>query len=77
MKQKVITARVTGDIYAAIADRAKAEGVSLSAIAARLLADSLKAEASEPDKPAWALEVEQRLSQLEAQQQSGRKSKRR
>jgi len=77
MKQKVITARVTGDIYEAIADRAKAEGVSLSTIAARLLAESLAKNATESDKPAWAIEIERRLSQLEAQPASGRKGKRR
>lgn len=86
MKQKVITARVTGDIYDAIAAKASAEGVSLSAVAARLLSDSLKSGVEPSDQPDWAVELkklESRLSQVEAQlsndrQNSGnRKGKRR
>lgn len=77
MKQKVIAARVSDDIYGAIAAKASIEGVSLSAIAARLLGESLKADARESDKPDWAIALESRISQLEAQGQGGRKGKRR
>ena len=77
MKQKVITARVSAEMYGAIAERAAKGGASLSAVAARLLAVGL----SQSDaKPSWALEFEQRLSQLEAaqpQSSQGRKGKRR
>ncbi len=77
MKQKVITARVTADIYDAIADKASAEGVSLSAVAARLLSDSLKSGAEPSDKPVWAIALESRVSQLEAQGNGSQKGKRR
>lgn len=52
MRQKVVTERVSDDIYSAIAAKASAEGVSLSAIAARLLSDALKSGSESPDKPA-------------------------
>lgn len=69
MKQKVVTARVSGDIYDAIVAKASAEGVSLSAVAARMLSESLKANGESSDKPDWAISleaIEQRLSQVEA-----------
>ena len=64
MKQKVITARVSVDIYAAVAEQASAEGVSLSAIAARLLTVGL---AKVDKKPDWAVDIERRVAQLEQQ----------
>lgn len=83
MKQKVVTSRVSDDIYAATAAKADADGVSLSAIVERALKaylDQLGDRTEE--KPAWALELERRVSQLESQGQAepqsiSRKSKRR
>lgn len=86
MKQRVIAARINDETYAAIAAKAEAEGVSLSAIAARLLSDALATGTESPDKPDWAIaleQLEQRVSQLEAQPhesataQRSRKAKRR
>ncbi len=83
MKPKVITARVADDIYKAIAAKAESEGVSLSAVAARLLSDALEiGDDSGAKKPAWALDIEARLTQLESQPkgtpaQHERKGKRR
>ena len=83
MKQKVIAARVADDVYDSIAAKASAEGVSISAIAARLLGESLKADARADEKPAWAIAHEERIAKLESQQQAqsqsqgSRKGKRR
>jgi len=77
MQRVPLSARVSADLDSSARAKAAAEGVSLSAIVERALADYLSADASEPDKPAWAIEIERRLSQLEAQPASGRKGKRR
>ena len=78
-----LSARVSADTVDAARSRAAAEGLSLSAIVERALADYLKAGAESPDKPAWAIALEQRVSQLESQPndtataQLSRKAKRR
>ena len=77
MQRVPLSARVSADLDSSARAKAAAEGVSLSAIVERALADYLSADASESDKPAWAIEIERRLSQLEAQPASGRKGKRR
>ena len=70
-KQKVVATRISEGIYDSIAAIAKKEGVSISAVAARLLTVGL----SQPDKkPDWAMDIEQRVSQLErkvSEQSSG------
>jgi hypothetical protein len=70
MKQKVIATRVSGYVYDAIAAKASAEGVSMSAIAARLLSDALKSGGESPDLVARVSALEQRFSQIEALGQS-------
>jgi hypothetical protein len=70
MKQKVIATRVSGYVYDAIAAKASAERVSMSAIAARLLSDALKSSGESPDLAARVSAIEQRLSQIEALGQS-------
>ena len=77
MQRVPLSARVSADLDSLARAKAATEGVSLSAIVERALADYLSADASESDKPAWAIEIERRLSQLEAQPASGRKCKRR
>ena len=77
MQRVPLSARVSADLDSSARAKAAAEGVSLSAIVERALADYLSADASESEKPAWAIEIERRLSQLEAQPASGRKGKRR
>ena len=77
MQRVPLSARVSADLDSSARAKAATEGVSLSAIVERALADYLSADASESDKPAWAIEIERRLSQLEAQPASGRKGKRR
>lgn len=69
--------RVSADIDSAARAKAAADGVSLSAIVERALSDYLKAGAEQSDKPAWAIDHESRISQLEAQGQGNRKGKRR
>ena len=81
MKQKVVTARVTEQVYAEVQRRADADGVSLSAAAAQLIAEGISAQsrADVDEKPAWVIAIEAleaRVSQLE-QRGQGRKGKRR
>lgn len=79
MQRIPLSARVSVDIDSAARAKATAEGVSLSAIVERALAEYL----SQSDKkPAWALDIEQRVTQLEQQasaqdSQRGKSGKRR
>ncbi len=76
-----VSARVSADIVSAAREKARAERLSLSAIVERALADYLESADESPDKPAWAIALEQRVSQLESQPDDGaqlsRKAKRR
>lgn len=64
MQRVPLSARVSADIDSAARAKATAEGVSLSAIVERALAEYL----SQGDKkPAWAMDIERRVAQLEQQ----------
>lgn len=80
MQRVPLSARVSADLDSSARAKATAEGVSLSAIVERALAEYLKASAEPSDKPDWAIalgKLESRLSQLEAQGNGNRKGKRR
>ncbi len=55
MQRVPLNARVSADINSAARAKAAADGVSLSAVVERALAEYLKAGAEPSDKPAWAI----------------------
>lgn len=76
--KELISARVPGDIAKRVKAQAESEGLSLSAFVEKVLSEAVGPSNSDasPEKPDWAIELEQRVSSLESQS-GGRRGKRR